>query len=162
MAYIDSDNKLNSSLIKRFINKVGKLIAQKFPLNSIRRSGLRLCGFSVGKNVYIGPELIVASILTDNTCNLAIKDRVAIGPRVTIVLSSDANWSKLSKTIIPTRSTVILDEDCWIGAGAILLPGVTIGKMSIVGAGSVVTKDVPPYSVYAGVPAKFIKKSVEE
>jgi len=53
---------------------------------------------------------------------------------------------------------IIIQDDAWIGAGAIILPNVTIGKGAVVGAGAVVTKDVPPYTVVAGVPAKEIKK----
>lgn len=57
-----------------------------------------------------------------------------------------------------------IKEDCWIGAGCILLPGITIGRGSIVGAGSVVTKDIPPYSIAVGSPARVIsvKFSVED
>ena len=51
---------------------------------------------------------------------------------------------------------IVIEEDCWIGAGAILLPGVTIRRGTVVGAGAVVTKDTLPYSVVAGVPAKLI------
>ena len=51
---------------------------------------------------------------------------------------------------------IVIEEDCWIGAGAILLPGVTIRRGSVVGAGAVVTKGTLPYSVVAGVPAKII------
>lgn len=51
---------------------------------------------------------------------------------------------------------IIIDEDCWIGAGSILLPNIHIGRGTVVGAGSVVTKDTPPYSVVAGVPARVI------
>jgi len=54
--------------------------------------------------------------------------------------------------------TVRLEEDCWIGAGAIIYPNITIGARSIVGAGAVVTKDVPPNTVVVGVPAKVIRK----
>jgi acetyltransferase-like isoleucine patch superfamily enzyme len=53
--------------------------------------------------------------------------------------------------------TVIIEDDCWIAANSIILAGVTIGKGSVVAAGSVVTENVAPYSVVAGVPAKFIK-----
>ena len=52
---------------------------------------------------------------------------------------------------------IIIEDDCWIAANSILLAGVTIGKGSVVAAGSVVTENVPPYSVVAGVPAKWIK-----
>jgi|CZCB01.1.fsa_nt_gi maltose O-acetyltransferase len=143
---------------KKFKIKIGKLLAKSFPHNKVRIYGLKLCGFSIGKKVYIGEELIIASPISEKSCNLIIGDRVAIAPRVTIVLSSDANWSNLTKIIKPIKSTVILENDCWIGAGAIILPGVTIGEMSIVGAGAVVTKNVSPYTVVAGVPAKEIKK----
>lgn len=52
---------------------------------------------------------------------------------------------------------IIIDDDVWIGANAVILPGITIGKHSIIAAGAVVTKDVPNYSLVAGVPAKIIK-----
>lgn len=53
---------------------------------------------------------------------------------------------------------VIINDDVWIGAGAIIVPGVTIGKGSVIAAGAVVTKDVAPYTLVGGVPAKEIKK----
>lgn len=59
---------------------------------------------------------------------------------------------------------VIIEEDCWIGAGCILLPGIHVGRGAVVGAGSVVKKDVPPYGVVVGVPAKIVasKFTIEE
>nr|WP_143033346.1 DapH/DapD/GlmU-related protein [Prevotellamassilia timonensis] len=56
---------------------------------------------------------------------------------------------------------VIIEDDCWIGFNVIILPGVTIGKGSIIGAGAVVTKSIPPYSVAGGVPAKVIKSRLK-
>ena len=53
---------------------------------------------------------------------------------------------------------VIIGDDIWIGANAVVLPGVSIGHHSVVAAGAVVTKDVPPHSLVAGVPAKIIKE----
>lgn len=137
--------------------KTGKILAGKFPVNSVRIRGLKICGFNIGERIYIGPELIVASMISEYGCSLTVEDRVAIGPRVTLILSSDANNSNLMMTIKPIRSYIILKHDCWIGAGVIILPGITIGNNSIVGAGSVVTKDVLPYTVVAGSPAKVIK-----
>lgn len=57
---------------------------------------------------------------------------------------------------------IIIEDDVWIGRNAIILPGVTIGKGAVIGAGSVVTKDVPPYCVVGGVPANVIKKRFSE
>ena len=53
---------------------------------------------------------------------------------------------------------VVIEDDIWIGANAVILPGVTIGHHTVVAAGAVVTKDVPPHSLVAGVPAKIIKQ----
>ena len=53
---------------------------------------------------------------------------------------------------------VTIEDDVWIGANAVILPGVTLGKHSVVAAGSVVSRSVPPYSVCAGSPAKVIKQ----
>lgn len=57
-----------------------------------------------------------------------------------------------------STSAVAIEDDIWIGANAVVLPGVTIGHHSVVAAGAVVTKDVPPHSLVAGVPAKIIKQ----
>ena len=57
-----------------------------------------------------------------------------------------------------STSAVTIEDDIWIGANAVVLPGVTIGHHSVVAAGAVVTKDVPPHSLVAGVPAKVIKQ----
>lgn len=146
------------SLLKQIIIKLGKCLSGKFPLNSVRIWGLKICGFKTGKDIYIGPELIVASMISEYGCDLTIEDRVALGPRVTLILSSDANNSNLMSSIEPIRGRIILEHDCWIGAGVIILPNITIGKSSIVGAGSVVTKDVPPDVVVVGSPARIIKK----
>ena len=129
-----------------------------FPLNSIRRVSVRLCGYHVGKEVYIGEEFLIVNTISDKDTFLEIQDRVSIAPRVTVVLASDANWSSLTENLKPIRGQVILKNDCWIGTGAIILPNVTIGESSIVAAGSVVTKNVAAYSVVAGVPAVKIKE----
>ena len=57
-----------------------------------------------------------------------------------------------------STSAVVIEDDIWIGANAVVLPGVTIGQHSVVAAGAVVTNDVPPHSLVAGVPAKIIKQ----
>jgi len=157
MVYANANIQNSNSIMKKGIIKFGKELAKNFPLNNIRVLGLRICGFDIGSKVYIGEDLIIASIISDNSCNLIIGDRVSIAPRVTIVLSSDANWSKLMEKVAPIRSKIKLEDDSWIGTGAILLPGVTIGEGAIVGAGAVVNRDVPPHTVVVGVPAKVLK-----
>ena len=61
-----------------------------------------------------------------------------------------------------TKGEIIIEDEVWLGANSIILSGVTIGKGAIVAAGSVVTKDVPPYTIVGGNPAKFIKNRVPE
>lgn len=56
---------------------------------------------------------------------------------------------------------IVIEDDCWIGVNSVIMPGIKIGKGAVVGAGSVVTKDVAPYSVVAGAPAKIIRKRLE-
>ncbi|MBP5971303.1 acyltransferase [Brasilonema sp. CT11] len=56
-----------------------------------------------------------------------------------------------------TRKGIVIEDDCWLGHGVVVLDGVTIGEGSVIGAGAVVTKDIPPFSVAVGVPAKVIK-----
>jgi acetyltransferase-like isoleucine patch superfamily enzyme len=138
--------------------KLARLLVSGFPLNAVRVWGLRMCGFKVGRNVYIGSGLILTMFNSRSDCDLVIGDRVAIGPRVTLILASDANWSRLNEMILPIEGKIVLKHDCWLGAGVIVLPDVIVGEMSVVGAGSVVTKDVSPYTIVAGVPAREIKK----
>ena len=75
------------------------------------------------------------------------------------VYISDADWHDIYDRAQPVGNTkpVTLEDNVWIGDSAIICKGVTIGKNSIIGAGAVVTKDVPPNSIFAGNPAKLVK-----
>lgn len=146
-----------NSFLKKLKIKFGKYLANSFPHNGIRCFGLRLCGFKIGKEVYIGSNFTVASLISWGGCQLTIEDRVAIGPNVTLVLSSDANNSKLMEVIAPIVGSIIIKHDSWIGAGSVILPNIEIGRMSIVGASSMVNKNVDEYTVVAGNPARFLK-----
>ncbi len=156
MSYGDLDRDIKISFWNRIRNKFW-LTFLFFPYNSLRCFVLRMCGYKIGKNVYIGKNMTVATILGRKDCLLVLKDRVAVGPNVTFLLSSDPNWSMLGKIYKPQRGSIVIEEDSWIGANATILPGVSIGKCSIIATGAVVTKDVPSYSVVGGIPAKVIK-----
>lgn len=71
-------------------------------------------------------------------------------------------WSSAYKANWPNKGDTVIGDDVWIGHQAIILPAVTIGAGAIIGAGSVVTKDVPPYTIVAGNPAKPIRKRFDE
>jgi len=144
----------NSRTVKQ---KLLKTLASHLPGNGLRVKLLRACGYKIGNDVYIGEGFIVSDILSFNTELLEIGDRVSISPRVTIVVASSPNNSILTKYVETKIAKVTINDDAWIGTGAIILPGITIGTGAIIGAGSVVTKDVPAWTVAFGVPCKAIK-----
>lgn len=88
---------------------------------------------------------------------VVIKDRVAIAPNITFVPISNPNNSKLNSILeLQKEGKIVIEDDVWLGANVTVLPGVTVGKCSVIGAGAVVTKSVEPYSIMAGVPARKI------
>ena len=119
---------------------------------------LRKCNYAIGRDVFIGEDLIVIDDVEDRGINLVIEDRVAISPRVTLVLYAIPNWSRIGNLVGAKKGRIVLEKDAWIGTGSVILPGVRIGEGAVVGANSVVRNDVPPYTVVGGVPAVEIKK----
>jgi len=107
----------------------------------------------IGNHVWIGPQAYF------DARNLVLEDHVGWGPGAK-VLGSAHTGLPIDRPIIETDLEIKpVRVEAWadIGTGAVLLPGVTVGKGSIVGAGAVVTKDVPPFAIVAGVPAKFLR-----
>ena len=117
---------------------------------------------SIGDNFYIGK-------FSQIECDAVIGDNVIIANHVGLIGRYDHNYQQIG---IPTRlasqirdenynwkglkQKIIIDNDVWVGFGSILLSGIKIGQGSIIDAGSVVTNDVQPFSIYGGVPAKKI------
>lgn len=143
-----------TSLRKKFL----KLIAKHIPGNGIRVWLYRRCGYDIGKEVYIGEDLIVVDELEGTSTKLCIGDRASISPRVTFVLHSAPNLSRIRPHVNEKRGWIIVGKDAWIGTGAVLLPDMEIGEGAVVGANSVVTRSVPAYSIVAGAPARHIKE----
>ena len=115
---------------------------------------------SVGDDVYIGP----GAYFLASESNIEIGNKVMFGPNVTIV-AGDHNATQIGvymfdvKEKLPENDLpVIIQNDVWVGTGVIIMKGVTIGTGSIVAASALVTKNVPPYTIVAGVPARVIKK----
>jgi len=112
-------------------------------------------------NIEIGNHITIGygSVLIGSG-GIVIEDNVLIAQGVKIY-SQSHNYKNRATDIIfqgEVYKKVIIGKGSWLGANSIILPGVRIGKHCVVGAGSVVTKDVPSFSVAVGVPAKVIKK----
>lgn len=141
--------------MKVVLKKIFKLLVKHIPLYPLRSTLLRLGGYIVGSKVYIGEDLII--IDEPNDCAMiSIGDRVAISPRVTLVVSSRPNFSRIASYAPIKHGPIIIKNDVWLGTGVVVLPNITIGEGAIVGANSLVTKDVKPYTIVIGSPAKLI------
>jgi acetyltransferase-like isoleucine patch superfamily enzyme len=115
---------------------------------------------SIGKRVVIRPGTHLHGATADLELGIIIEDDVLIGSGVHIYINNH-NFDNPDIPIIDqghyTAKPVTLKKGCWIGANAVLLPGVTIGENSVVGAGAVVTRSIPDRVLAAGAPAKVIK-----
>lgn len=147
--------------LKTWIKRIRKAfyykIGMRFPYSKVRVRSMRKLGYKVGKQVYFPADLVIGQNFIDDKARLEIGDRVSMGPRVTILPMEHANASKVRNAIETRAEGIIIGNDVWIGAGVIILSGVTIGECSVIGAGAVVTKNVEPFTVVAGVPARKIK-----
>lgn len=131
---------------------------------------------SLGRNVYVGHYAILKGYhqgemrIGDETwigqqCflhaagGLTIGARVGIGPAVKILTSQHREVGRATPVLFSplAMAPVVVEDDADIGLGGILLPGVTVGRGAVVGAGAVVTRDVPAYAVVAGSPARILR-----
>ncbi len=109
---------------------------------------------TVGDWCHIGP-----GVLLDLTGPITLEDRCTVAARAQIFTHLDVGYTPLRESAYPTAiGKVVIEYGAYIGAGATILNNVRIGRCSVVAAGAVVTRDVPPYTVVGGVPAKTIKQ----
>ena len=112
-------------------------------------------GVKIGKGVYIGHEVIFDRVFTDQ---ITIGDYSSIGDRAIITSHANIPSDTILKNIYPRSiKKTTIGRGVWIMPNVTIIPGVTIGDEAVVATGSVVTKDVPPRVLVAGVPAKIVK-----
>ena len=146
---------IKTNKIIKLFRAICRLLANHCIFPSIRLLLFQCSGFNIGKNTIINMGITAV----DNYENgmVVIKDRVAIAPNITFVPISNPNNSKLNSILeLQKEGKIVIEDDVWLGANVTVLPGVTVGKCSVIGAGAVVTKSVEPYSIMAGVPARKI------
>ena len=172
--FANGDGELDS-LMRRAI---WRAVARKFG-NGVRIGGgvhfRHLETFEIGDGVFIGAQ---AFIQRDFDGLPKIGNHVWIGPQAyfdarDLILEDYVGWGPGAKVLGSAHTGLPIDQpiietdleirpvrvEAWadVGTGAVLLPGVTVGKGSIVGAGAIVTRDVPPFAIVAGVPARFLR-----
>lgn len=117
------------------------------------RTGLK--GLSIASQCFIGDETLI-----DLYDQVIFEDHVTLAPRVNILTHLNVGYRDhpLQKYFPKTSKPVVFKRGCVVGAASTVLPGVTIGEEAFVAAGSVVTGDVPPKTLVAGVPAKIVRR----
>lgn len=112
-----------------------------------------------GKHVHFGDYVYANFNLTlvDDT-HIYIGSRTMIGPNVTVATAGHPILPELREQAYQYNAPVRIGRNCWIGAGAVILPGVTVGDNTVIGAGSIVTKDIPANVVAVGNPCRVLRE----
>lgn len=143
-----SEGEKRARLLKEMFASIGEGCYIEPPLHS--NWGGKHCHF--GKNVYANFNLT----LVDDT-HIYVGDNVMMAPNVVLATAAHPVLPELRRKGYQYNAPVRIGEDCWLGAGVIVLPGVTIGRGSVIGAGSVVTKDIPENVVAFGNPCCVVR-----
>lgn len=154
--YIYDKKKLKITKLRALYSGILIRFAKTCVLPQTRKLLYKLLGVKFGADICLSPNIDIIDYSLGKY--LSLGDRVALAPNITFVISSGPSESKLKKLYPKIYGPITIEEDVWIGTGVIILPGITIGKCSIIGSGSIVTRDIPPFSVAVGNPARVIKK----
>jgi maltose O-acetyltransferase len=140
-----------------------KIIANYYPDARIRKLYFGKLGVKMGNNTFANLGMKIVVNQDNQEPQVIIGNNVSIAPNVVFVVDSGANNGDIINSLqyikdhLTVSAKIIIEDEVWIGTNVTILPGVTVGRCSIIGAGSVVTKNTDSYSIYAGVPARKIK-----
>ena len=149
--------------LRNWYNARIKYGIKKFGPNLQCNRGVVVCfhDLEVGHDVFIGYDCYfgVRNIKIGNYVQLAPKVAITGGDHLIEIVGTPIIKTGLEsfRDVQTAQKGVTIQDDVWIGWAAVIMDGVTIGEGSVVGAGSIVTKDIPPYSIYAGCPARKIR-----
>jgi acetyltransferase-like isoleucine patch superfamily enzyme len=146
---------IRKAFLKLFGAKIGRgTIIHETSFFNLYRKGLP--GLEIGKKCFIGNETML-----DLADKIILQDNVTLAERVMILTHMNVGYKDhpLQKHFKSFAKPVIIGEGCFIGAGVIILPGINIGEHSLIAAGSIVTKNIPPNSIAAGNPAQ-VKRTI--
>ncbi len=143
-----SEMEKRSGLLKQLLAQVGENCYIEPPLHA-----------NWGKHTHMGSNVYANFNLTlvDDT-DIFIGDNVMLAPNVVIATAGHPVDPELRRQVAQFNLPVRIGDNVWIGAGAVLLPGVTIGENSVIGAGSIVTKDIPANVVAVGNPCRVLRE----
>lgn len=161
---------------KNFFWSLMTVFSGSFPL-LVRYAYLKSLANIAGLNVYVGRFVVLKAIekisfgnniSIHDSCYIDATGYIYIGNNVSIahqssLITFNHTWTDVAKPIKYNSielNKIVIEDDVWIGCGVRVMPGVRIGKRSVVAAGAVVTSDVAPGTVVAGVPARLIKKII--
>ena len=136
-------------LLKEMFAEIGEGCYIEPPLHSNFGGG----HVHFGKNIYANFNLT----LVDDT-HIYVGDYTMFGPNVTVATAGHPILPELRRQGYQYNAPIHIGQNCWIGAGVLIMPGITIGENVVIGAGSVVTKDIPSNVVAVGVPCKILRK----
>ncbi len=129
-------------------------------IKSWRTTIHRWRGVNIGKGVYIGHEVMFDRVFTDH---IYIGDNTSVGDRTIITAHANIPSDTPLKKLYPRSiAKTVIGKGVWIMPNVTIIPGITVGDEAVIATGSVVTKDVPPRTLVAGVPAKIIKDLNEQ
>jgi acetyltransferase-like isoleucine patch superfamily enzyme len=137
------------------LGRIFRVLAWLIPVYQARASLVRHSGVKVGKGVFIG-NLVFFDAEHPEFVEIEDEASIAVGA-IIVAHSAGSPFQAVRGIFHESPKRVVLKKGCWVGAGAIILPGVEVGEGAIVAAGAVVSNNVPPYTVVAGNPARAVK-----
>lgn len=144
-----TEQEKRSAMLREMFAEIGESCYIEPPLH---------CNFG-GKHVHFGKNIYANFNLTlvDDT-HIYVGDYTMFGPNVTVASAGHPIWPELRQKGYQYNFPVRIGKNCWIGAGVIIVPGITIGDHVVIGAGSVVTKDLPSNVIAVGNPCKVLRE----